>query len=529
MRVRFGWVFSFLVTAVSFVAVASCVGDDPTFFPGGTNDGSAGDGTSNDGASGDGSAVPGPVVTDIYRGGSRLEPNWVSLATGERHFVDWWDTTLKTHCRFERLADGKYRCVPIADQAFTGEAFFANSTCTAPQAYWMQEGCSQTPAYIRESDCPPKVYRTGEKVTSAWEPVPAPCHVAQTTGLFFERKEEVPPESWAEGTLEDWDEAPDGGTPLPVKAQFIRGADGSYGFHEWSLRSVSTTCAFTTNGEGETLRCFPRTTAFASSEYVDDTCTHPVLTGVGATCANEEQKFAVRYENDGDTCYPKMIAKHWFLVGAPYTGIPYYKADGGCVQSSGSGLQGHASGQEVDVASFGQLTVKIPPGVVPLESIYGVLPDGTRTRLAFYDTKHATPCVFTPYRAADGKARCLPPTSGELRKVFSDAACTKPLDLVRVAHPSVDQPTVCQPPNNPACDAGTSCAAPPKPAFTSILSGRCLADLEMTIYRAGTARSTFYEKSGNACVVRTARQGEAFYDATEVPPSELLEGSVSYP
>jgi hypothetical protein len=54
--------------------------------------------------------------------------------------------------------------------------------------------------------------------------------------------------------------------------------------------------------------------------------------------------------------------------------------------------------------------------------------DGSKQFAGWYDTARKEDCDFA--KAADGKARCLPPGAGVLPTVFGDSGCTKPLAYV---------------------------------------------------------------------------------------------------
>lgn len=532
---RFGRMILWLGLGAPVVAVLSCVGDDPSSTtPNGAdaaNDG--GSSTDVDGSNTTDGRKIGPIVNDAHQPGSRLQPNWLTIGNA-REFVDWWDTKLGVHCTFLELPDGSHRCVPNAPTVFTAENYFADSACSTKAAKSNSSGipwpCSAPPPYVmagNNRECPPVIHKLGYKIGSNYYRDPSGACLSQTSGQDeFALGAPLPPSEWQDGKIEDGTDD----TGAALKAQFVRAGDGSFGFARFTPRQFTTPCAFGAKQPDDVLRCYPTSLASGSS-YADNACSSTIFALPYPTCGQARAVVGQRIGPSDPCTYQPTATGPFFNVGGEFSGSYFYKvADGGACQSAGSTTTGSLQGAPIDPETvFGsaeRTRIKVDDRIA---SELAVLATGVATRLGWYDTAKNTECKVSV--AADGKRRCLPKTTASATKdspfepFYTDAACTKPLQnpIAYVAVPAMMQcekdPRLC-----PA-----SCAAPPKPAFASGFTSGCPVGAK--IFAVG-APVTVYRRVREVQAPTCAavnRPGEAAYAVTEVPPTEFVEATLSFP
>lgn len=522
-----------------FGGAAACLGDDPDAV-GVADAGTDGDAPSSvDG----GDVPPGPVVSDLQQSGTRLIANFRALPDGQKEFVDWWDSKLLVHCDFGLQPDGSWRCVPKATEALAGSNILL-AGCQ-DEAYWFQRGCAKIPTYVSEGSCPPAVFTHGPATsTGIWQREGGGCVLAQTTGVVVPKQAAVPATAWAAGSLEPAPE-PDGGSPGAVRAMFVRGEDGAYGFHHWELRTVPARCNFLKASFEEIYRCRPEAAAGTIGDaelatYTDDRCTERYVGAAESVpCGHDPQpKVAFGPKYARNVCGWTTTGFEYFLFGGAFEGETYHvdATSGACVKDSVAQI-GSRAGRAIPLDELGSVTALPVDPAPPLAGVYGALPDGSRVRLGWRDKAHDTACAFA--LAEDGVVRCLPPGSAAgIVTVYTDAACsTSPIKVARVAHDALKHQGgyLCDPGSEfyPAClDGGVPCDHPPKPRYAveSLPTDSC-SPPKVRVHELGAERTSgfYYRPLDLGCVAYEKRRAEAYFDITPIDAAQFVEGPEAYP
>jgi len=534
MNLRTGLALALTVMAT----FAACVGDDPSAGPlsdGGTTSSSGGlDGSTSGGASDGATPVPGVVVDDRYTAGTRLEPTWLALPDGSQRFAGWYDTKLRITCTYRVQANGRYACVPDAEDAIDSAGIYADSTCTMPQAGVVDVSCSRIPPFVRLTGgarCFDDVYASGASLSNPYVLVGA-CEPAFDRGKAFVLGAKLASSDFVQGDVEEWADAPPTTGARPIRAQFMRGEDGSLGFHRWVLETGKTECTFSKQSYDDTVRCYPVAPATVNGfTFADPTCsTRFAEVGNQRTeCTGETTQIAALGQRTSDSCSYQLTGTDWFTVGpSPATSFYQKNAGGQCEAYPVTFPRTRIVGTQLPVETFGAPPVEAPAPGATFSSIHVQLPDGTRGRHGYYDGTRNVRCTME--RAADLSIRCIPESSSFARYVYTDAACTESKLVARVVSAERDLSEHCD--GDPRCaDAGLTCAAPAKPTFVRLTNyTACSYDRTTRAFTTGEALVQYYERDrDNTCVNHVVGTGEGVYDISEIPPAELLGAVPSHP
>jgi len=91
---------------------------------------------------------PGKDGAAAATSGARLRARWGVAEDGSRSFEGWQDSELGAPCTFALAADGKERCLPVAEGQ--GTIVYTGAECTGP-AYLLWKGLCAPGAYHRRT------------------------------------------------------------------------------------------------------------------------------------------------------------------------------------------------------------------------------------------------------------------------------------------------------------------------------------------------------------------------------------------
>lgn len=489
--------------------IVACTGEDPDGTAGNVD---AGRGETGDAAV-DGDTRPlGPVVNDRYQAGQRLRPNFLEVS-GESQFLDWYDAEREVHCTFRLATDNQLRCLPdVPVTVAPGD--FADAACSVRVAR-EPAGCAGTPRFVGVAQgCTTRIFATKGPATTSYQRVQGGGCERQPTAGGSQLGDETDPAIWVRGVVEE--SAEDTG---PVRAEILRGDDGSSGFRRWKPRTLATECTWQA-GLNSALHCIPRKLVTAAG-FTDAACSTALFATVVDACdppiVGERRTFVT------ERCVSRLTATEYRELDGAYAGSSYFLEDGTC-RPQGN-VTGTKAGTALDVeATFGSAELLRVPTSGRLAGLFARFPGGARARIGWYDTLLDAPCEVGP--AMDGSLRCLPMAPTAATMTFTDRACTAPTTAAYVAPKAVID---CQLPGR-TCP--TDCALPEKPRFVSApLAGGCRQQ-RRRIYALGSVAQgpIFIKPELAAAVCREANRGdEAVYSVTEQSATDLVAATPTIP
>lgn len=191
----------------------------------------------------------GLAIDDPFLGsdGSRLKMRWAEFGAA-RIFITWYDTTLRTDCRFTRATDGEYRCLP--DSGVANFPLFTNPACTAVAAPAEPPGCMPELLTVRIETPPARcggytigVRRRGERLPAGTHifsrnPGTEQCGAGRVLGaseVLYAAGEELPPSMFVKGNVVAPPRPP--GTPV-LDFTLMEGEDGAR--QPWAWQNLTT-------------------------------------------------------------------------------------------------------------------------------------------------------------------------------------------------------------------------------------------------------------------------------------------------
>jgi hypothetical protein len=355
--------------------------------------------------------------------GSRIKARWAQTGEGQRIFVAWYDTMLKTDCSFRRAADGEYRCLPLGFLLATTPVDYADPACTAPAAVFAEASCDP-PAFIRRPDTTnscesrERVYARGERIADGvafWRP-DGPTGECKPGGVLetsaaFRLGGELPVSMFVKGKTALSPAAAPGLAVAPFEIE-----DGAKGF-TWLHPRTGTQCTFWALDDGRS-HCFPQTGSLSTVSFAEATCAQPAAYFLSACGAPE----VLLLPNTG-TC-PLTYTPH--ALG-PRLDTVYRITNGTCGASAATiGNEYHTVGdpaaaddfppiEYVNEDSGGRLRRRLSPVAGGRKVVAGT----------FYDSSRQETCVLFSF--GPGKFRCAPSGAARLTYYFADSQCTQPL------------------------------------------------------------------------------------------------------
>ena len=488
------------------------------------------------GVDADVAVTPGPVLDDSYTEGSRLKPSFFTVGS-TKVFVDWWDAKLSVHCTFKPSAAGEYRCIPNVPKADPKNPYFSNSACTRSLLYLRRGGpCTTAPTLLDiGDDCSPHIVKVGALAVDQWSMIGGTCTKAtEPPTNNYAQLSDLAVTDMVRGTIEDGSEDLGG----PLKAKYVRGDDGAYGFFRLEPKAFATACVFGTSGTDTSLHCYPTATLSADiGSFTDSACTIPLFTG--GTCSGAAAPAVGRTSvASTDACNPTAVGGDFYALGANYSGQIWRPNGTMCAVIGSVGGGGPAGAGKIDPATdFGTATRLQVQGDAGLEIVYAMMPSGHRTKVRWFDPAHDTDCALAP--ASDGSWRCLPLGAGAARSMFSDSDCKVAKVAAYVAAPGVE---ACRFSDDRfggrSCPSRCTLPATPKLASLEGAAPVCsLLPAQQHIYRVG-ALAGGYAQSGGPIVSgpggiptcnALTRTDEAVYDAEEISAADFVQATLSFP
>lgn len=477
----------------------------------------------------DQAVVPGPVLDEAYTGGSRLQPNYLTVGT-TKVFVDWWDTELAVHCTFRPLAGNEYRCVPRAQPAITSDSLFADASCRTPVVVLSTDAsCASSGVVYADigKGCAPRIVKLAGPSDGPYTSSSDGCSKKPSRNAFV-RGADVPASAFVSATIEDGKE--DLGAQL--KAQYLTAADGARGFFRTVLKAYpSTPCAFASGPSDPALRCYPSlfATSDANDSHGNATCSAPLFPA--STCTDGAVAALGRHDaRSTDACDPARSPGDFYVLGATFTGKAWRKDGQACEPTNGD-FSGLASTGKVDPQVFGTATRLEVAAAGALAVVYAVLPTGHRTTIGWTDAAHGGECIFG--HGSDDRLHCFPTRAGLAHAFFPASDCKDGRTVVYSAAPALER---CRTATSgffggPACPP--ACVLPPKPSHAIESTPECtLGPPTKQLFEVGAARPGFAlitELLGASRCTALSRADEAVYEATLVAASTLPAATVDFP
>ena len=450
-----------------------------------------------------GAPAPAPVLP---ASGTRLHAKLVT-GGGAREVVGFHDMKRDEDCTFQYVGAGRARCLPQTTTRLRVAAF-ADSACKVPLVS-LPASCGDTPKYAMilssDSTCTGRPQELQTLVPSTgprYLPGPAGCTLQLASPSLtpaFTQGDTVPLVEFVDAKVST---VPTLGNP--VSETVLVGADGSrqhVGFHS-EPQGVDCTFEVLTDG---VIRCVPEGRR-GSLLYGDAACSVPLaLRSDLPACPDPSVKYLLDVADVG-ACRNVRAAHTFRFDGGPEPALytrrgsspdqcaPIAPIPPGAV---GTGLQL----LDVDVTAFlptmprvGTGDGRLAPALVAARASLALVP-------GWHDTERDVDCRFT--RASDGKTRCLPTTT--LATLFStDGHCTS------AAHVAVFTETACTFSSGFALVPSSTC-----PSTTRVFA---INGPEHDVANASS------ETSPGRCAAFPS-VGKA-YDATEVDPTQFVEGTV---
>ena len=466
--------------------------------------------------------------TEPAASGTRLRARYVS-GGGARELVGFFDTQRNEECTFQRADDGRWRCVPKASSISATTGTFSDAGCTIPVTAVAQGTCSETTQYGFESSfggssciqSPAQVRKLSPASgTARYVGGPGNCNLQgggfNTTASWVVIGDVVPWTAFVQGV--ETSTPGDGVTEIALVT-----SDGARQHLRFHIDSLDADCSYQIMADGVT-RCVPEIGGSGEVVYTDSECTTPTYVVDYASsnqCGTEKNLWR---EPENNTACGGVRAVYSLRDGAGSAG------DGGADETSeytrrvtssdshtptctSTNAYGYSSGRRrIDAnittslpttdrvrSGSGRLVPALVAGPVGGALVAG--PVGATLVPGWHDNERDTDCSFA--LASDGKQRCLP-AAAQATVFFTDAACKAP-SLVAVL------------------GVGGPCTGVPR--FGRVASATCPPTTR--VYALGGSPHDLANASSETSPGRCAtfaRVNNA-YDATEVDPSQFVEGA----
>jgi hypothetical protein len=506
---------------------------------------------------GDGGADPiSPAACGQPEDGTRLKAFYLVGDDGSREYFDiWYDTSLRTYCRFQVTKDGQTRCLPF--DRIVGVSFL-DSSCGRAMVDDYFPGCMRrahgVPRYALQvealAECsedfrlfalgaggvPASIYMKAGDGTCSAAPNGNPDSIT-----FYPLGDEVPLSALVVADVRR--------QGARLQSQYGTGDDGSRGrVHRFVDRAnvfdtqQGVDCDMQLAADG-LVRCLPASSlnVLGTGGFSDPGCTRRIAIDNRFSCEHAmvatprwtSQRESAALSVNGCVAPPRV---HAYRLGAQSVPATTYGPGGdsstGLCQElpNVDGLSIYARGDEVPAASFATVSLRDQicgpnrNGGTRLKVRYQTADDGLRIERGFWDdTKLGVICVFRT--AADGKLRCVPENQAAFGAEFSDPDCTHMIASADLC-PSEDS------------DAGTPKFAVRQgdPADTEVETCFFEADEKAHVRRLGpmvNLELVYTRQGGGACAgarVADLTPPSSFYEVgDEIPPADLVAGAYREP
>lgn len=474
-------------------------------------------------ASGGTTAGPSGIGAPLAVSGSRLHVKSIT-GGGAREVVSFHDMQRNEDCTFQRAEGGRTRCLPATASAFQPGAF-TDAACTVPAFVAQTATCADDVKYgvtFSPSNCGANQAAELRKLlapaTPLYQQTPTGCGPAPTRPVTPTNPATVPL-----GDAIPWTEFVEGTetiVPGPVVSEkIVVASDGARLHLGYRDDKLGSDCSFRLMSDGVT-RCLPPARE-GGVLFADASCTNPFAVNdySGAGC-------------DGSTSSDSVVSSLWLEPSPSACGgvknvyrLGTYDGSksGSTIYSlqldySGSGSQQPtqvtcSSNGELgsNISSFRTITANISASLPSLPRVSSgngtdrlvpalVWPPASETLVSgWHDTMNDVDCTFA--LASDGKMRCLP-TASSATILFTDDACKSPSQVAVLSDPS--------------------CIGLRR--YARVVSSTCPPTAK--IYALGSEAKNLTSASvltsSGAC--GKVSQAMAAFDATEVDPSQFVEG-----
>lgn len=375
-------------------------------------------------------APSGPGVARIGTSGTRLKQVAWQTADGARQLVGFYDTQRQEDCAVTPWDDGNTYCTP---QSSPTQMLYTNSTCTA-KIVGVPYSTPNPPAYVAEYIVTPvcgsttdgtvrsvmHLYSLGPVVINILplhyrSEITGACYPTQLTGTVFHQ---LGPEIARTALVAMVPEMRGSG---PVAERWYATQDGmtsQYGAYDVALNEG---CDPGRYGRAECTPVLNEMAAF----HNDSGCTQPVFAAAPG-CTPPAHVFAV--DATTDQC-PREPTTTNYQIGTAITVPPLFRNVTTCTSSAPvSGNTYYQMGPSVSAQPLTR-TPDPTPGR-RLQSIDYVGAEFTYRTDRFYDSVKQDDCYLGPY---NGTIYCH--LQGDLfDTLYTDSACTNPIDIVIVHH-----------------------------------------------------------------------------------------------